>query len=224
VSNDAAAFVPTRVVLVRHGESNATVGRMIGGYRSCNGLSELGRQQAERLAGRLAETGEIEATVLLSSQFARAIETAEVIGRVWDLEAVVDPAFGEHDPGPDCDGLSFSEFIERFGMPDWETDPHDVLFPGGETVAEFHHRATSGFARAVRENVGATIVIVCHGGVVNAVLRHVLRVQMSGLFDLYTTNTSLTEVVLERPGRWRLDRYNDAAHLAGLPSATERSD
>jgi probable phosphoglycerate mutase len=40
-----------------------------------------------------------------------------------------------------------------------------------------------------------------------------------GGFDLYTTNTSITELRQVSP-KWRLLRYNDAAHLAGLPEAT----
>jgi probable phosphoglycerate mutase len=69
----------TRFVLVRHGESNTTVARTIGGYRTCRGLSPLGCKQAEALAERLARTGEVEADVLVSSNFPRAIETAELI-------------------------------------------------------------------------------------------------------------------------------------------------
>ena len=37
---------PTRLVLVRHGESKVTVRRVIGGYRTCDGLSPLGFEQA----------------------------------------------------------------------------------------------------------------------------------------------------------------------------------
>ena len=33
---------------------------------------------------------------------------------------------------------------------------------------------------------------------------------------LFTKNTSLTELVSVSSGGWRLERYNDAAHLAGL--------
>jgi probable phosphoglycerate mutase len=43
-----------------------------------------------------------------------------------------------------------------------------------------------------------------------------VRAPITGDFELFTTNTSLTELMLVRPGRWRLVRYNDAAHLAGL--------
>ena len=32
-------------------------------------------------------------------------------------------------------------------MPDWESDPHAMTFPGGETLAELHHRVGHGRAR-----------------------------------------------------------------------------
>ncbi len=45
----------------------------------------------------------------------------------------------------------------------------------------------------------------------------------TGQFELHTVNASLTEFVSVRAGRWRLVRYNDAAHLAGLASETPRA-
>lgn len=216
-------FPHTRVVLVRHGESNVTVRRVVGGPRTCDGLSDLGRQQAERLRDRLADTGEVEATVLVSSAYPRARQTAEVIAGALGLDVVVEPGFGEHDPGPDCDGISFQEFVDRFGMPDWESDPHAVTFPGGETIAEFDLRVGATFSRTVRDHQGGTIVVVCHGGVIDGLVRTALRAPRTGAFELHTKNTSLTEIVQVRPDRWRLIRYNDAAHLAGLPPESPRT-
>lgn len=211
----------TRFVLVRHGESNTTVARTIGGYRTCRGLSPLGRKQAEALADRLARTGEVEADVLVSSNFPRAIETAELIApALRDLPIDVDPAVGEHDPGPECDGLSFQEFLDRHGMPDWESDPFAVAFPGGETLADFHLRIGRAFHDLDAAHDGKTVVVVCHSGVVDAALRFLLHLPMSGGFELWTVNTSLTELRRVRPGRWQLVRYNDAAHLEGLPTET----
>lgn len=212
----------TRIVLVRHGESQVTVRRVVGGPRSCTGLSELGRQQAERLRARLARTREIAATALYSSQYPRAIETAEIICAALGLPVTVEAGFGEHDPGPECDGLTFGEFIDRHGMPDWESDPHAITFPGGETIAEFDLRVGAALSRVLREHAGGVVVITCHGGVIDGVLRTALRAPMTGAFELWTTNTSLTELVHVRPGRWRLIRYNDAAHLDGLPLETPR--
>ena len=54
----------TRIVLVRHGESNVTVQRVLGGPRTCSGLSDLGKLQAERLRDRLANTQELQCDVL----------------------------------------------------------------------------------------------------------------------------------------------------------------
>lgn len=219
---DRSEFVPTRLTLIRHGESQVTVRRVIGGPRTCSGLSDLGHSQAQALHDRLARTGELAATHLFASGYPRAIETAETIAPALGLTVEVDEAFGEHDPGPDCDGLSFTEFVDRFGTPDWESDPHGVTFPGGETVAEFHLRVGAALSRTIRAHRGASLVVVCHGGVVDAAFRTLLGLPTTGGFELHTVNTSLTELVQTRAGRWRLVRYNDAAHLAGLPVETPR--
>jgi probable phosphoglycerate mutase len=222
VSEDEAP--PTRLVLIRHGESQVTVRRVVGGPRTCTGLSELGVQQAERLRDRLAGTDELTATAFYSSAYPRAIETAEIISTAIGLDVTIEGGFGEHDPGPDCDGLSFREFVDRHGMPDWDADLHGVVMPGGETIADFHHRVGSTLSTVLDRHEGGTVVVACHGGVVDAVFRLLLRLPPLGGFELHTANTSLSEFVRVRPARWRLVRYNDAAHLAGLPSETPRDD
>ena len=214
-------YVPTRLVLVRHAESMATVDRVIGGPRTCAGLSPFGRDQAAALRDRLSATSEVTADALYASGYPRATETAQIIApALGGLDVKVDEGFGEHDPGPDCDGMSFDAFVERHGRPDWESDPHSVTFPGGETVAEFQHRVGGALRSALDRHSGQTVVVVCHGGVVDAALRMALRTPPTGIFEMYTKNTSITELVLVRPGRWRLERYNDHAHLVtlGTPS------
>jgi probable phosphoglycerate mutase len=211
----------SRLVLVRHGESVATVERRIGGSLTCGGLSPLGRKQAEALATRLARTGEIAADALVASTMRRAVETAEIIApALGDLPITVDAGVAEHEPGPLVDGLTFDEFVEQYGRPNWAVDdPYIVGFPDGETVAEFKHRAATALHRLAHSHAGQTLVVVCHGGVVDVALRSFLSLPMIGAFELHTLNTSLTEVVLVGP-QWRLVRYNDAAHLEGLPAET----
>ena len=224
----------TTLVLVRHGESNVTVNRTIGGRRTCSGLSELGRRQAVRLAERLGSTGEFDDAVLVSSDFQRAIETAELIGPAFTGDpALIEPGFGEHDPGPEIDGITFDQYVERFGTPDWTGDPNQVIFPGGETLAEFHRRVADAIAAVTTAHSGRLVVVSCHGGVVDAAFRQLLGAAPTGGFELHTVNTSITEFrsVPRSSGAsgsssvdsWRLVRYNDAAHLAGLPTETPRS-
>ena len=219
----------TRLTLIRHGESNVTVDRVVGGHRSCTGLSDLGRQQAHRLADRLAGGGELDVDVLMSSHFARAIETAEI------LQPALGPAvageidqwdeFGEHDPGPEVDGMTFDAYVDRYGTPDWSGDPHVDIFPGGETTAQFHTRVRGAVGRLLETHPGRHVAIACHGGVVDAVFRAALGLPVTGGFLLHTLNTSLTDftVPADPNDAWRLGRYNDAAHLVGLPAATERA-
>ena len=99
--------------------------------------SPLGVEQARRLAARLGETREISADVVIASNFARARERPRPSSTRWarlGSPAVdIDPAFGEHDPGPELDGMSFQDYVDRFGTPDWGGDPHTEIFPGGET-------------------------------------------------------------------------------------------
>lgn len=213
----------TRLLFVRHGESNASVQRTIGGPRTCSGLSPLGRKQAEALADRLARTHEADGAALIASQYPRAIETGELLApAIGGAPVFVEPGVGEHDPGPQCDGLSFDDFVQQHGRPSWEDDPHSVTFPGGETLADFQHRVGRTVHRIAAEHEDASALIVCHGGVIDTAFRQLLRLPAVGSFELWTTNTSLTELVRMRPGRWRLVRYNDAAHLEGLPTETAR--
>ena len=45
----------------------------------------------------------------------------------------------------------------------------------------------------------------------------------TGKFELHTLNTSLTEIVHVEGSKWRLVRYNDAAHLTSLEASSPDS-
>ena len=189
------------------------------------GLTDLGRRQAEALRDRLmtgvghAAAGE-PVTALYSSNFPRALETARILApALGSLPITVEQRWGEHDPGPDCDGMLYREFVERFGQPDWDGDPHQVTYPGGETVAQFHDRVMQAMKHTVRTNVGGSVVISTHGGVVDRVMRSILHGPSTGKFELHTLNCSLTEIVHVTGSKWRLVRYNDASHLVGVVHA-----
>jgi probable phosphoglycerate mutase len=211
----------TRLVYVRHGESNTTVSRIIGGFRTCSGLSPLGVQQAERLRDRWLAQPEFAPDLVISSHFQRARQTAEIVVQAFaGSQVVVDDAFGEHDPGPDCDGMTMDDFVDRFGTGAWEDDPFGVTFPGGETLAAFQFRIGSAVRRMVDAHPDKTVLVVCHGGVIDAVVRLALKTVPTGGFAINTLNTSVTELSLVRPNMWSMRRYGDAAHLAGLPAST----
>jgi 2,3-bisphosphoglycerate-dependent phosphoglycerate mutase len=217
--------VPTRIVLVRHGESQVAVDQLIGGHEGCTGLSDLGRRQVEALRDRLARTGELgEVDVLLASILPRAIETAEIISpAIGDLKVDTTCDLCEQHPG-EADGLTWAEWRERWGDNFDPATQHSAWAPGAETWAEFMARAGTALWQVVREHEGRTVVVACHGGIVHASFNAFGNLPLRKNFELPTENTSLTEWSLpaDSDRRWQLVRYNDAAHLQGLGSPDRR--
>ncbi|MGH3912330.1 MAG: histidine phosphatase family protein, partial [Pseudonocardiaceae bacterium] len=69
------------------------------------------------------------------------------------------------------------------------------------------------------EHAGATVVVVCHGGVIEMSLTALGNLPLRRSFDLFVENTSLTEWTCPAEAkngerRWTLARFNDSAHLA----------
>lgn len=218
----------TRVLLVRHGESEVTVDGVLGGTGTCRGLTDLGRRQSVALRDRLRNGHEPAVDEIWSSTLPRALETAEVVNEAFGLDIHTDADLEEMRPG-EADGVRFDDFRDRFGPVETERYPHRPIAPGAESRAGFIHRASAALHRVVEANEGRTVAVFCHGGVIDVGFRSFLDLPRSGAFDLWTLNTSLTELHRDldgdgRPGRWRLVRYNDHAHLVGLPHETPRRE
>jgi broad specificity phosphatase PhoE len=148
--------------LARHGETadNAD-GRVQGSIDTP--LSDHGREQARALAERAATLG---LDALYSSQLARALETARIVGERIGLEPMVDERFAESYRGV-WEGrlLCDIERDEPAAWAAWRAGDAGFRFPGGESLEE--HVARVG--EALREIRGQALV-VCHGGTVRAAL------------------------------------------------------
>jgi 2,3-bisphosphoglycerate-dependent phosphoglycerate mutase len=213
----------SRIVLIRHGEAQCNLNRVVGGLKGCTGLSDLGRRQVAALADRLYESGELrQATALYSSVLARAVETAE------RLRAVVGPgpkALGpvrercdlcELHPGV-CDGMPWEEVVELFGVPDWDVDPSAPIAPEGESWSEFIARAADAVRAVVARHPGELVVAAVHAGVIEATMIAFLGVPP----DVYRrgwvriAHASMTEWEwVPAEDRWVLLRFNDSC---GVP-------
>lgn len=205
----------TRLVLIRHGESQAHLDGIVAGHDSCSGLSALGRRQAEALRRRLAATGEVRADVLLSSILPRAVETAEIVAPALgdDLKLEQRCELCELHAG-ESDGLTWDEFRTRYPV-DPFADPTAPIAPGAESLASFEARVARALSDVVDEHEGRTVAVVCHGGVIMASFPHFFGLSSGqvGLQQLWIDNTAVTEWSKSGDGPWRLMRHNDAAHL-----------
>jgi broad specificity phosphatase PhoE len=213
----------TRMVLVRHGEAVCNVAGVCGGVLGCQGLTARGRGQVEGLRERLAASGELAgADALYASVLPRAVETAELLApalrRVESgseeppLDVVTECGLCELHPG-DADGLSWSEFTDRFGALDWDDDPGQPIAPGGESWTGFVNRVSASLDKLAVDHPGQLVVVACHAGVIEASLLSKLPVA-GGLegarLQLRTDHASMTTWEVD-DGRWRLLGYNDGA-------------
>lgn len=209
----------TNLFLIRHGEAFGNVQPIIAGMKGDKGLTPRGVAQAERLRDRLAQ-GEIAADVLIASPLPRARQTAEIIQPALGLPISFDDEVQELMIG-EADGMTNADAWAKFGTPDFDKHPLRPIAPGGESWGDFTLRASRALTRITAAHEGKTIIIVCHGGIIDCSFVHFF--QMPGLVlpptDFHTRNTSLTNWErVERRARnlWRLNSYNDIAHLRDI--------
>lgn len=213
----------TRIVLVRHGEAESHVRGVVGGRQGCTGLSDLGRRQARALRDRWTRTGEVaEASALYASTLPRAVETAEILSpAVGSFDVVQVDELREFDIGLEGDGLSWEDLEARYPTPEvWTPYHHHV--PGAETWAAFGARVGAALDELARRHAGQTIVVACHGGVIEHSFTAFHSRPLSGwLGTVAIQNCGITEWShSDRPDlpwvkarTWTLVRHNDHSHV-----------
>lgn len=208
--------VPTRLLLLRHGQSPLSVQRRYSG-RGNPSLTEDGRSQATAAATTIAvrhvgESGRIRAVV--SSPLDRATQTAEPVAGVLGLPVEVDERFTETDFGG-WEGLTFPEAAER--DPDlhraWLADP-SVAPPGGESFDAVTARVGAGLDALLAAHAGETVVLVSHVTPIKTLLRFALDAGPSLLYRLHLDLACLSVVDFWPDGGASVRLVNDTSYLA----------
>ena len=115
-------------------------------------------------------------TTLLTSILPRAIQTAEIIAPALGGLAIEQQCeLCEIHPGAG-DGLTWEEFGARYRPEGLSSgNPYKAMAPGGESWAGFFERVGDALLRAAADHAGETVVVVCHGGVVEATFATLTR-------------------------------------------------
>ncbi|MCL6596032.1 MAG: histidine phosphatase family protein [Firmicutes bacterium] len=207
--------------LVRHGETTWNrEGRFQG--QADAPLSDLGREQASRVAERLRATG---LGVVVASDLSRARDTAQAVAEAAGVPLVLEPAFRELSFGL-WQGSTRAEIEARFGdaLRAYLSDPDHGRAEGGESFAEAMVRVRSAADRLLRERREERMAWVMHGGSIRALLCAYLDwpARRRGVYRLDNAGVSLLEV---RPaeGFVSLHYLNDTHHLGGPRERPGRS-
>ncbi|MDM7488807.1 bifunctional RNase H/acid phosphatase [Rhodococcus sp. GXMU-t2271] len=205
-----AVGTPTRMLLLRHGQTPLSVERRYSG-RGNPPLTELGRAQAHAAARRIGERGNIAAVV--SSPLGRARETADAAAAVLGLPVTVHDGLLETDFGK-WEGLTFGEAAQR--DPEvhrrWLGDT-SVRPPGGESFDEVRGRLTAVRDDLVAEYGGANLLVVSHVTPIKTLLQMALDAGPSLLYRLHLDLASLSIAEFYPDGGAAVRLVNDTSHL-----------
>ncbi|WP_227983306.1 bifunctional RNase H/acid phosphatase [Nocardia spumae] len=201
---------PTRLLLLRHGQTALSVERRYSG-RGNPELTELGREQASRAAKYLAAKGDIAAVV--TSPLGRARETAQAAAQALDVPVRVLDTLTETDFG-EWEGLTFGEAAQR--DPElhlrWLGDPA-LPAPGGESFDEVRERVESARRDLVALYPGQNVVVVSHVTPIKTLLQLALEVGPSLLYRLHLDLASLSIVEFYPDGGSSVRLVNDTSYL-----------
>ncbi|NJK78692.1 MAG: histidine phosphatase family protein [Chloroflexaceae bacterium] len=198
------SFKTTRLLLVRHGQSIANAERRVQGWAN-DPLSELGQQQAQRLAEWMQQHY-THADVLYASPLRRAYQTAELVGMALGLSVQTRDGLKEVHVGDleDSDDHQFNQAMATLT---------DLDVVGGESLPTFTERVVGTLHGLLAVNDGRTIVVAAHLGVIAVALAYWFDRDASLAWQKYgrIRNTSMTELLFH--DRVELLRHGDMPHL-----------
>ncbi len=175
-------------------------------------LGEQGREQADHLAARLLAMRRPAGVYV--SPFLRCLETVGPYARAAGVEPVQDEDVGEVFIG-EWEGVPFEEILAASEEVARRAREFEAMFsaaPGAETVEQLRARVVPAVDRMVAAHPDGDVVVVAHGGVVNAYTGHVLGVHHDMFF--LPENSSITTFDLDgEEGAPTVRFLNDVLHL-----------
>ncbi|MFJ1542659.1 bifunctional RNase H/acid phosphatase [Micromonospora chalcea] len=202
----------TRLILVRHGETERTVQKHYSG-RGDVPLTERGRAQARATAARVAALAPSVAAVV-SSPLSRCTATAEAIAA-----QVGNPPVRTDDDLIECDfgvweGHTFAEVRERWAaeLDAWLASTR-VAPPKGESFVAVAERTGRAVDRLRSAYPGETVVVVSHVSPIKLVLRDALAAGDAFLHRLYLDTAGISVLDLYPDGGVAVRSVNDTSHL-----------
>jgi probable phosphoglycerate mutase len=171
-------------------------------------LSELGQQQAERLAEWLKHE---RIDGIYASPMRRAHETALPLAESKGLPIRLEPGIVEFD-------RHAASYIPLEELKATDPEAWRALVQGG-LYAEidfdvFRRTVIDTIERIIATHPGERVAVVCHGGVINSWAAHVLGIDDPLFFD--PTYTSINRVLAASSGERMLVSLNESAHLRPL--------
>lgn len=201
-----------QLLIIRHGETIWNRERRFQGVIDIP-LSERGQEEAKLLAIALQDKP---LAAIYSSPLSRALATAEQIASYHRLVIQVVDDLREINVG-EWGGMGWEEIWEKW--PDlgrrWHANPQkSPAPPGGEYYPDFQNRSLMAMEKiAAKHDPSDQIVLVCHGGVIRAVMNQLFGLTWETRGKFFVRNCSITRLDWRPGGPVVLASFNESNHL-----------
>ncbi len=197
-----------RLILVRHGQTDANLYRRIQG-QSDGPLNATGREQVAILGRQLQG---VHIDHIIASPLQRAYDTACAIAHYHRLDVVCSTAIVEWNCGM-LDGLPADEFKEQVrgsGLPLSQFRPL-----GGETLTEVRQRAHSFMTDVLTRYDQQTVLICSHGDFLRTCVSLMRGITIEEASSIHLDNASCS-VADHVNGQWEITALNQPATTQAL--------
>ncbi|MET7737371.1 histidine phosphatase family protein [Streptomyces sp. NPDC005402] len=212
-------MITTELVFVRHGQAQCNADGLVGGPRTCTGLTNLGYAQAEQAARRLAtEHLKRPFDMVYAGPRIRLVQTGEIIAQTLQVPL----HFDDRLDGPvhgDADGKPW-DAVKTAANGGPHVHPDSSWAAGSDTWNGYLKRASKNLSQLIEENEGKRIVFAAHGETVITAHTLLLDIPIGSPAGFMHNHASITRWQHHRnrlgQTRWMLDRHNDTEHLSLL--------
>jgi probable phosphoglycerate mutase len=126
---------------------------------------------------------------------------------------VIEPDVAEYDKNS-------SEYVpveqlKADNDPRWQAMLDGIWEQDAEDQDDFNARTIGAIERIIGAHRGERVAIVCHGGVINAYLTHLLDLEVGSRGFFYPNYTSIHRVAAASSGERSVVTINETSHLRG---------
>jgi len=177
--------MPTRLFLLRHGETQANIEQRYQGQGSSD-LSELGILESSSLSKALAKE---KFSAIYSSTLSRSFETARIIAKPHSIDVIQVPGLIERHYG-EWENLTFEEIKKRYTKiyESWLIEPGKTRIPGAEPLTELQKRGVTAIENLIGKHKDRAICVVGHGGMNRAILFHYMNIDLNNFWRIKQDN------------------------------------
>lgn len=206
----------TKLILVRHGESEANFKRICGGQTDFP-LTDLGRRQADS-AGEALKNVKID--YVYASDLSRAYETAQIIIKHHNLEIIKDVRLREIHRGI-FENHPLAEIEQKY--PEtyevFMKNKPFVVIEGGESTEQVQERVYEAIAEIAQKHPDKTVLIAFHATALRYFCAKIMGIAKKDIITELPLckNAALTYVNYEN-GNFEIVKYNEHEHIKNMES------